>query len=84
MNTIFLIGSHQYQMVAHDEDWMCEGAFNTEQEAIDACKDHEFIVEVAVGERLPALVSDAIKIYWPKHETWESSVLYKQRQEGAG
>jgi hypothetical protein len=59
--------------------WMAEGAFLTESEAAAAAKNNEFIVCVKTGERFPQSVDDAIKLYWPKQETWEQSKLYIQR-----
>lgn len=59
--------------------WMAEGVYETEQQAIFAARECEFIILVKVGERLPTKAIDAEKLYYPKMETWEESTLYKMR-----
>jgi hypothetical protein len=59
--------------------WMPDALFETEHEAAEAATDGEFIACVAVGERFPAEAVDAIKLYWPRQETWEQSALFRMR-----
>ena len=65
-----------------DGRWMVEGAFITEAEAAKAAKHDEFILLAELG-RLPAVATDAKKIYWPKQEEWEQSVLFRMRHNVA-
>lgn len=57
--------------------WMPEGVFYTEREASDAAKEEEFIALFEVGKMLPENAVDAEKLYFPRHEKWEDSTLYK-------
>lgn len=62
--------------------WMPEGVFLDEVAAAEAAKDDEFILLADVGKRLPQEAVDAEKMYWPRHESWEQSTLYKMRNSG--
>jgi hypothetical protein len=79
--SVFVLGVGIYDSADPDKDvgWMTEGIYSTESEAIADAKDGEFLIEIELGRHCPAVATDAIKMYWPKHETWETSKLYKLR-----
>jgi hypothetical protein len=63
-------------------EWMCEGLFDTEDEASRNAEKEEFIAEVIVGRRLTTTAVDhGGKLYWPHLETWETSSLFKLQKE---
>lgn len=62
-----------------EDNWMAEGMYEKEQDAIDNCSKGEFIVLVDVNNRFPESVIDAKKLYFPNEEKWEESKLYKLR-----
>lgn len=64
-----------------EERWAAKGVYTTEREAANACTtDDDFIVLVELDKPFPMFAVDAIKMYYPYLETWETSVLYKMRQ----
>jgi hypothetical protein len=75
--TYWMIG-----VLLDDSNWMAEGLFLSELGAASACRVDQFIVEVELG-MFPKTALDAIKLYWPKKETWETSTLYKHRNKVA-
>lgn len=76
MKTMFIIGVN-----TPGGNWMAEGLFTLEAEAITNCTNEEmFIIEVPVGKRFPAQAIDAINMWWPKNEKKEDSYVYKRRQ----
>jgi hypothetical protein len=79
-NRLWVIG----KPIVDDQElgWELQGVFYSEEQAAANAFENEFIAEVSVGERLPDEAKDAIKLYYPKHETWETSVLYKMRNGG--
>lgn len=63
-----------------DDRWLAKGVYTTEGAAVAACgSDDDFIVLVELDKPFPAFAIDAIKMYYPCLETWETSVLYKMR-----
>ena len=76
---IWMIGKPIIGIDGKELGWSAEGCFLEEQAAAYAAKDDEFIVLAKIGERFPSEALDAIKIYYPKQETWETSALYKMR-----
>lgn len=48
-------------------NWQIEGIYELEADAVDNCKENEFIVKCKKNGRLPENVKDALKLYWPKH-----------------
>lgn len=57
------------------------GVYATEVAAAFACNSgDDFIALVEVGKPFPPFAVDAIKMYYPFLETWETSVLYKMRE----
>lgn len=60
---------------------MTEGIYWTEQQAIaHITNDSEFVARFVVGEPLPDSAIDADVMYWPRHETWETSKLFELRR----
>ena len=65
----------------NDERWAARGVYTSEVSAVFACtSDDDFILQVELDKPFPAFAIDAIKMYYPFLETWETSVLYKMRQ----
>lgn len=62
--------------------WEAQGIFNTKQAAQDAAQNNEFIACVKMDERFPDNAVDAIEFFYPKHEAWETSELFKKRHGG--
>ena len=66
----------------NDERWAARGVYTSETAAVFACvSDDDFIVQVELNKPFPLLAIDAIKMYYPFLETWETSVLFKMRQQ---
>lgn len=64
-----------------NERWAAKGVYTSEVVAAFACvSDDDFIVQVELDKPFPIFAIDAIKMYYPFLETWETSVLYKMRQ----
>lgn len=74
--TIVVYGSHE------QERWSAKGVYTTETAAAFACtSDDDFILQVEVNKPFPLFAIDALKMYYPFLETWETSTLYKMRSE---
>ncbi len=65
----------------NDDRWAAKGVYTSEVSAVFACtSDDDFILQVELDKPFPTLAIDAIKMYYPFLETWETSVLYQMRQ----
>ena len=62
-----------------DDSWTGRGIYKTEAAASKAAEKDDFIACVRVGEPFPDSAVNAIKLYYPKKETWKTSALYKMR-----
>lgn len=66
----------------NDDRWAAKGVYTSEVSAVFACtSDDDFILQVEVNKPFPAFAIDAIKMYYPFLETWETSVLYEMRHQ---
>ena len=64
-----------------DERWAAKGVYTSETAACFACtSDDDFIVQVELDKPFPLFAIEAIRMYYPFLETWETSVLFKMRQ----
>lgn len=64
-----------------NERWKAKGVYTTETAAVFACtSDDDFIIQVELNKPFPLFAIDALRMYYPFIETWETSVLFKMRQ----
>lgn len=63
------------------ERWTAKGVYATEEAAMFAClSGDDFIVYVELDKPFPTAAVDAIRMYYPFSETWETSILFEMRQ----
>lgn len=65
-STIWIVGvSLRHPKDPRPTFWMPEGVYATEAEAVEACSPGEFVVECAIGARIPADAKDSLCCYFP-------------------
>lgn len=79
-NLVWVRGTLDVQ--TENERWTAKGVYTTEEAAMFACtSDADFIIQVELNKPFPIFAIDAIRMYYPFIETWETSVLFKMRQQ---